>query len=317
MDYFIIILPKLFGFLLLIATGYLISKAGVVKKEGLPTLSAFLIRVALPCLVMSLLFQRGTSFADLVSYRRVVLWQIADYFLQAGAGILCVFLCRMKRPLSNVHEGCMVGGNFGFIVIPLIMALFGPDSGQQYIPVLNAVDTIMVWTLGLALFTHGTEEKGKSGLGVILGRLINPIFVSIMLALILNSFHLTVPSPVLSVITDIGGVCSSMGLIYVGCAMCFMKKGNSSMVGKAFLIVLFKMLVLPALICIVSSRFIPRTESIVLMLTAGAPSMTTSCMIAQQYRLDEDYAASAVFLTTLLSLVTIPLLFLITAAVFS
>lgn len=49
------------------------------------------------------------------------------------------------------------------------------------------------------------------------------------------------------------------------------------------------------------------------MLIAGAPSMTTSCMIAGQYGLDEDYASTAVFVTTICCMVTIPLLFLTSA----
>ena len=48
------------------------------------------------------------------------------------------------------------------------------------------------------------------------------------------------------------------------------------------------------------------------MLIAGAPSMTTSCMIANQYGLDEEYASTAVFVTTLCCMVTIPILFLFT-----
>ena len=64
---------------------------------------------------------------------------------------------------------------------------------------------------------------------------------------------------------------------------------------------------------ILTGPILPETERVVLMLIAGAPSMTTSCMIAGQYGLDEDYASTAVFVTTICCMVTIPLLFLTSA----
>ena len=52
MDYFIIIAPKLVSFFLLIALGFTISKLGIFPKSCLPSLSAFLIKVVLPCLTV-------------------------------------------------------------------------------------------------------------------------------------------------------------------------------------------------------------------------------------------------------------------------
>ena len=60
MDYFIIIAPKLVSFFLLIALGFTISKLRIFPKSCLPSLSAFLIKVVLPCLTVSLLCQAST-----------------------------------------------------------------------------------------------------------------------------------------------------------------------------------------------------------------------------------------------------------------
>lgn len=60
---------------------------------------------------------------------------------------------------------------------------------------------------------------------------------------------------------------------------------------------------------LISRRFVPEYLSIFLMLVAGAPVMSTSCTICRQYALDEEYAAAAVFVTTLGCMASIPLLF--------
>lgn len=309
MDYFFIIFPKLLSFLILILMGYVISKLGIVKECSLSSISGFLIKLVLPCLTVSLLYENKTTFAGLFEYHRVVMWQVGMYFVMAAVGILCSRLAKLPPLTASVHQGCMVGGNYGFVVIPLIMALFTEAADRQYIPICSAVDTVVVWTLGLALFT-----RGKAGSFKELGKkLFNPILVSIFFALIINSMDIVLPEPFVYVADSVGNVSYSMGLIYLGCTICFLKKPGLSELRNITMIVGTKLVLIPAAVFLISSYFLPVTESLILMLIAGAPSMTTSSMIAKQYGLDEGYASTAVFVTTISCMVTIPLVFLITA----
>ncbi|MDO5545926.1 MAG: AEC family transporter [Eubacteriales bacterium] len=313
MNYLVVILPKLLSFLLLIGLGYLISALGLIRREGLSSLSALLIRVVLPCLTVSLMHQRGTSFASLLDCWQMVLWQVGGYLVLAAAGIACTRLFRIQPPRSNVHQGCMVGGNYAFVVIPMIMALYAGTEGEQYIPICSAVDTIVVWTLGLALFTRGTAVQGESKLKALCKRLMNPIIVAILGMLVLNSLRVSLPELVLDLCGDIGGISYSLGLIYVGCSVYYLNKGSLSLLKPVSLILVTKLFLVPLLVYLAASRFLPETESVILMLITGAPSMTTSVMIADQHGLDVDYAATAVFATTLGCLISVPLLFAVVA----
>lgn len=80
MDYLMILIPKLLRFLILIAIGFVVSKLGVIKKEGLPTLSGLLINVAMPLLIISIMNQQATSVMDLLEFRRMVGWQLLAIF---------------------------------------------------------------------------------------------------------------------------------------------------------------------------------------------------------------------------------------------
>lgn len=310
MHYLMIILPKLLSFLLLIGLGYLISRLGLIRQEGLSSLSALLIRVVLPCLTVSLMHQRGTTFVSLFRCRQLVLWQLGGYLVLAAVGIGCTRLLGLKGTRANVHRGCMVGGNFAFVVIPMMMALYAGTEGEQYVPICSAVDTIVVWTLGLALFTHGTSDRGEPLLKTLGKRLVNPIILAIVGMLVLNSLGVALPDMVLELCGDIGNISYSLGLIYVGCSVFYLKKGSVSLLKPVSLILLTKLFLVPLLMYAAASRFLPETEAVILMLILGAPSMTTSVMIADQYQLDTDYAATAVFVTTLGCMVTLPLLFL-------
>ena len=307
MEYFFVILPKMFTFLLLIIIGIVTVKVRVIDENTLPVLSGLLIKIILPLLNVALLCERQITFADLWSYKDMVFWQVVLYLMLACAGILCVKLARIPYPQCNVHRGCMVGGNYAYMVIPLIYALFDGTYGVDYIPICSTVDTVVVWTLGLTLFTW---VKGSGG-SASLRKLWNPITGSILFALTLNTLGIRLPTPVMDVVSQVGNISGSLGLIYMGCNLALIKKVQWKTLKRISLLVAAKLIAVPLLIYYVAGFFLPRTEQIILMLIAGAPSMTTSVIIAKQYDLDTEYAAEAVSITTMSCLVTVPLLFLL------
>ena len=99
-------------------------------------------------------------------YGRMVIAQILMYFIMAAGGILGSRICHLSGTTSNVHRGCSVGGNYGFLVIPLIMTLFGNQGGNVYIPICSVIDTTLVWTLGFTLFTNGVGPVSYTHLDV-------------------------------------------------------------------------------------------------------------------------------------------------------
>ena len=205
MNYFMAILPKMAGFLLLVLIGFTAVKTSVIKKEAMSSISGFLIRFVLPALTISLIYDNQTTFGTLIRYGRFAAAQAVMYLVMAGAGILGSRLCRLNGTTANVYRGCSVGGNFGFLVIPLIMALFAEEGGNLYIPICSVMDTTFVWTLGFALFTNGIAQRENPVKKILL----NPIFISVIIALCLTSFHIPLPSPVINTIDSVGSTSSS------------------------------------------------------------------------------------------------------------
>ncbi len=307
MEYFSVFLPKMINFLLLILIGVAAVRIKIVNNKNLSVLSGLLLKIILPFLNLSLLYERKITFMDLWSYREMVFWQVFMYLLLAVTGIVCTKLARMKYPQSNVHRGGMVGGNFAFMVLPLMYTLFEGTRGLDYIPLCATVDTVVVWTLGLTLFTW---EKGSKG-AASFRKLWNPITGSILLGLLLNTFAVRVPDVVMDVVDQLGGTSGSLGMLYVGCNLALLGSVKLEALKKVSILAVTKLLLIPFVVYVLSSRFLPEMESMILMLIAGAPTMTTTTIVARQYQLDTDYAAEAVAITTACSLVTLPVLFFI------
>lgn len=305
MNYMIAILPKMAGFLLLVLIGFTASRIGVIKKEAMPSISGFLLKIVLPALTISLIWENQTTFYTMARYGKMVIAQILMYFIMAAGGILGSRICHLSGTTSNVHRGCSVGGNYGFLVIPLIMTLFGDQGGNVYISICSVIDTTLVWTLGFTLFTNGVGQKENPWKKIIM----NPIFISIILGLCLTSFHIPVSDMIMNTIDSVGNTCYSWGLIYLGCSLGFMKLTNIFKYRSILVLVFTKLLVIPLIVYFISRHFLTNVESMILMLISAAPSMTTSSMIAEQYHLDEEYASTAVVTTTLFCMLIIPLLF--------
>lgn len=305
MNYLITILPKMAGFLLLVIIGFTASRTHIIKKEAMSSISGFLLKIALPALTISLIWENQTTFRTMFQYGRMAAAQILMYFVMAAAGILGSKVCSLKGATANVYRGCSVGGNYGFLVIPLIMALFEEHGGNVYIPICSVIDTTVVWTLGFTLFTSGVENKENPWKKILL----NPIFLSIIIGLCLTSFHIPVPDMIMSTVDSVGNTCYSWGLIYLGCSLGFMELSKIFQYKSILVLAATKLLILPLIVYFIASQILPQTESMILMLICAAPSMTTSTMIAEQYHLDKEYASTTVVATTLLCMLIIPLLF--------
>ena len=77
MQYFYIILPQLVSFCILILLGVLMVKVHIVTSDNLSLLSGLVVKLVLPCLILSLVWENQTTFSSLWHYRRIAVWQSA------------------------------------------------------------------------------------------------------------------------------------------------------------------------------------------------------------------------------------------------
>lgn len=105
MNYFALILPKLVSFLILLSVGYFVAWRGILRREGMASIAALLIRVALPCLSADLLIEQGIDVASLADYVIPVLWMLAAYAVMTAVGAAGARLAGLKGRLKNVHIG--------------------------------------------------------------------------------------------------------------------------------------------------------------------------------------------------------------------
>ena len=92
MNYMMAILPKMGGFLLLVLIGFTASRTGIIKKEAMPSISGFLLRIALPALTIGLILENQTTFQTMTQYGKMVLSQILILLWQQEESLEATFV---------------------------------------------------------------------------------------------------------------------------------------------------------------------------------------------------------------------------------
>lgn len=312
MQLFSVIMPKMIYFFILMALGFVLAWIGLMPKDGIPTLSSLVVKVCLPCLQMGLVFERGTTFFTFADQRFFALLQLAAYVLLTVLGIVGASAFHLQFPRKNSFTGGMVGGNFGFLFVPLILSVL-PES-QGYIPVMAAMDTLYVWTIGLMLYSNGcTSNRNERPAGMFLKRLMNPMLIAILIALTISTLRLPLPQQVRDVVSNVGSVSGPVGMMLLGANIFYMKKNLRGTITPVLGFAVIRQLIAPLLVYALSKRILGEGEAMLLMLLTGIPTMTTTGLLAIEYHTDVDFASNLVFVSTITSLLTLPLIAYISA----
>jgi predicted permease len=100
-------------------------------------------------------------------------------------------------------------------------------------------------------------------------------------------------------------------MMLLGANICFMQKNLKARAGSSLGFVFLRQLAAPLTVFLLSRLVVGESQALLLMLLAGIPTMTTTGLLAIEYHTDVDYASNLVFVSTILSLATLPLIALI------
>ena len=226
MGQFAIMVGQLVGFFIMLMVGYGCVRLRFYGQTALDGMCSLLLNVLIPLLVFSNAMA-GADRAQVEANWGAMLLTAVMYALLILVFRLVAWALRLKGSRSHVFQAALIFGNAGFIGIPIIMALW-PHEGAIYVALMSIVDQTLLWTYGVWLCEPvpepGTvaspDAAGRPTLGLrvrnLLGRVVNPAFIGVMLALVLIMLGVRIPSIVLTPLRTIGGMATPMSLIYLG-----------------------------------------------------------------------------------------------------
>ncbi len=288
-------------FALLFAIGVIATKTGVLTDSSLNALTKLIVNITLPALIITLVPSSAGRNEILNSYP-FLLVSFALIGLLFLIGKLTAKITGLRGETAKVHTAETTFGNVGFIGIPLIEALFG-KAGIFFVSIFSLADHTLLWTLGTYLTSGGQKKSG-------LKRLINPMTVTLVVALIFCAFNFRLTGIIYDTLNGLGGTTKYLSMIYIGGSLTRIDFRTIYKRVSVFLTVALKMIATPVAVYLLASNagwLFNRTGTLTLTILAALPSMTTIAILARANGSDHTYASECVFITTIFGFFTIPL----------
>ena len=280
---------------LLAAVGVCLSRKGFLSPQGTKDLGAILLRVIIPCVIVK---------SYITEFSRERLLELA---LSAGLALIGFILAMVisylvfgkRRRLENFAASFC---NAGFIGIPLAQAIIG-EEGVFYIAASVALLNLFQWTYGVYIMADRKDAISAKTIAK------NPVVIAIVIGVVLFVSQIPVPGIVTSTLGYIAGMNTPIAMILMGTYLA--KLPLKKLLDKrAYGCVLFRLVIIPAVILLVFWVLPVSNADIALaaFLAAATPVGANICVFAQQYDCDYEFSVVTVCLSTLLSVVTVPLL---------
>ena len=280
------------------AIGYGLCKFKVLKPQDRSILSKMVISILLPCNIIN-------SFN--IEFSMKILSNFIEIFL-ASCGILLLSMIisrvaytRFEESHKPVLQYATLCSNSGFLGNAVAEGVYGAE-GMMYGQIYLIPVRIIMWSAGVSYFA-GT--KGKKG--VWKSVLTHPCIIATIIGIIRMLFQIPFPAAVNSLLSAVGKCTTPITMIFLGMIMA--ESGFKKLFSKLTLYyTVIRLVIIPVLTMVpcILLKLDPMVAGLSVLL-AAMPAGSTTAVLAEQYNVDVEFAASCVVLTTLLSIALLPL----------
>lgn len=298
----LIVVNQVLILFLLIGVGYLFRKLKMIDDNGIRQLTNLLLMIITPCIIIRS-FQ--TPFDPTLLRGMGIAMGFAILSHVIGALVARPFFRRQPDPRRKVLEFSVVFSNCGFMCIPLLAAVLG-ERGVFYGSIYITVFNVAQWTYGVLLMTGSRKNVS------LVKSLVNPGTVTVLIAIPIFILSIQLPTAISVVVDYLADTNTPLAMIVIGAQMAVVSLKNITKDRPLLVATGLRLLVVPALVMLILS-LLPLDRVLVLscLIPAAAPTAAAAGLFSTRYRQDTALATQMIALTTLLSIISIPVLILI------
>ncbi len=298
-----VILMQMVQLFLMIGLGYFLFKVKILDVELNKRLTTLLLAVTTPALIISSVLST-TEYLPFTDILFVFLVGILVYIVLPILGWILVKIMRIPLPQQGLYIFMTVFSNIGFMGFPVMKAIFGNDA-VFYTALFNMLFNLLVFSVGTGIMGYGTGRKMDFNPK----DLLSPGVIASLVALVIYMAKIQFPNVISSTITMIGDITTPVAMLIIGSTLANipLKEVFSELCIYPYTFI--KQVIIPVLAYPVLRLFIQDPLILgVTLIMISMPVANSAVLFATEYDGDVSLAAKAVFMTTLLSIVTIPLI---------
>jgi len=296
-----IVTEQVLALFLIIAVGYYAKKRNILNNVLNKGLTDLLLNISLPALII-ISFNFKFSGALLINGGRMLLFSVFIHLASFGLGFGLYRGFPVER--AKVLRFITVFSNCAYMGYPIIESVYG-KIGIFYAAIFGIAFNIFVWTIGIMIFA------GQKGRPPLREAFLNPGTIAVLIGLILFGLSLKLPAPVYKALAMIGSMTTPIAMILVGSLLADCGYQGLLIIDSVYYGVLVRLLILPLLtywlLGLIGAQ---GALSGVCVLVTAMPAAANTVIFAEKCGADSLTASRAVFLSTVFSIFTIPLIIL-------
>ena len=296
---FIIVANQVAVLFILMALGIVCNKLHWLDDKAVKSVTNIVLYFVTPCVIINS-FSREVEKS--LVYGLIITAVVA--FLTFGFSIAFAHLwIRDKDPdVERVYRYAAIFGNCGFMALPLEEAVLG-DIGTFYGAVYIAVFNLIVWTYGVWLMSGDKSNVKLKALTV------NPGLIGTVIGIVILVFGIRLPNLIATPVSYMASLNTPLPMIIIGYYLGNLNIKKLVSNKKQYLIAFYRLLLFPLVTMFM--LYIAKVDpviAVVCTIASAAPTAANTAMFATLYGKDAELGAQLMSVSTLLSLVTLPLL---------
>ena len=296
-----VLIPKMIVFVVLMVIGYLCAKTNFAGREFTKDASKMVINVFMSATIINsvLVSDARLSGGELLQVMLVLCMSVGVCW------VLAAISCRLvglgdRAPLFELLVAVM---NNMFIALPVVETLFGSQA-VFYCSLSCIPFNVLLYTFGIYRLQGGA---GKGG--VRLRDIFSVPLLATLAALVIFLLHPPVPPVVKELTSTMAAATMPLSMIVIGSSLGSVSLLDAFKKGKLYLMCAIRLLLCPLLVWLLAGLM---TEDLMLRVTAtiiaAAPSGVIVSVLAIQYDRDAVFTSEGILLSTVFSMLTIPLI---------
>ncbi|MFT2111261.1 AEC family transporter [Marinomonas sp. 2405UD68-3] len=290
----------------LIAIGYFCKKTAVFSSKNLKHLTQFVMYLSLPAVLLGKL--STTDFDTLINVPFLAAYTLALLGVMFLSGFIGYVIFDRNKKNSIMTGLGGVYGNIGFLAIPVLSSTIGEWVA---IPLAMMLTLDLLILLPVATFllqlNNTSNDLQLTPIKALKRSLLNPLILSIALGLLLSVGEINVPNNLIISLQWLGSAAGPCAMFIVGTAL-FGRKISQNPIPALYMSTI-KLLIMPLVVYVLMTLMqVHPTWIIAATLGASMPCAAVLGVIAEEHKANPHQASSAVLLTTVCSMATLPFL---------
>lgn len=303
-----VLVNQLIQLFLIICLGYMIFKIGILNETVNKQINSLVINVTMPFMIINsvLSMTERPEPAIIISLFAV---SVGFFIVMPIIAFVIVKILLKTLHIAKASQGVymfmLIFSNVAFMGMPVLQAACGEQGTTAvfYAAVFNIFFNLASFTYGVIMIGYGDTVKAT----LKLKSLLSPGIVSSVLAVAFYALNIHFPATVESFISTVGGITSPLAMILVGSTLASMKLREVFNEWRVYVFSIIKQFILPILMYPVFRLFIKDDLLFtVIFIEFLMPVANIALMLATERGMDNKLVSKTIFISTVMSLVSIP-----------